>query len=199
MIPAATGNEQIVVNGMSPSNRGTRWSNSGMVVEVRQEDIAQENPEFTGPLGMMHYQEYLERTCWLQGNMKQTAPAQRMMDFMNGKLSASLPSSSYAPGLISSPLHFWLPNVIGSRLQKGFRKFGAMSKGFATNDALLIAVETRTSSPVRITRESETLEHVQVRGLFPCGEGAGYAGGIRSAACDGVKTAMKLLSIADHR
>ena len=189
VIPAATGNEQIVVNGMSPSNRGTRWSNSGMVVEVRQEDIAQENPEFTGPLGMMHYQEYLERTCWLQGNMKQTAPAQRMMDFMNGKLSASLPSSSYAPGLISSPLHFWLPNVIGSRLQKGFRKFGAMSKGFATNDALLIAVETRTSSPVRITRESETLEHVQVRGLFPCGEGAGYAGGIVSAAVDGERCA----------
>ncbi len=189
VIPAATDSEQIVVNGMSPSNRGTRWSNSGMVVEIRQEDVEGQSADFAGSLGMMHYQEYLERTCWQQGNMKQTAPAQRMADFVNGKLSGSLPQSSYAPGLIASPLHFWLPQGIGRRLQLGFRKFGAMSRGFLTNEALLIAMETRTSSPVRITRQAATLEHVGLRGLFPCGEGAGYAGGIVSAAVDGERCA----------
>ena len=187
VIPAATGPEQIVVNGMSPANRGTQWSNSGMVVEIRPEDV--ESGMSNDPLAMMHYQEELERTCWQQGNMKQTAPAQRMADFVNGKLSYDLPRSSYAPGLVSSPLHFWLPKPISSRLQQGFRTFGMQAHGFLTNEAVMIAVETRTSSPVRIVRDNETLQHVQVEGLFPCGEGAGYAGGIVSAGVDGERCA----------
>ena len=187
VIPAATGPEQIVVNGMSPANRGTRWSNSGMVVELRPEDVDGE-----GPLKMMCFQEELERVCWQQGNRKQTAPAQRMADFVNGKLSADLPESSYAPGLIASPLHFWMPEMIASRLRQGFRKFGAMSHGFLTNNATVIAVETRTSSPVRILRDKDTLEHVNVKGLFPCGEGAGYAGGIVSAGVDGERCAEQV-------
>ena len=184
VIPAATGPEQIVVNGMSPANRGTAWSNSGMVVEMHPEDVPGESP-----LRLMEYQEQLERTCWQQGNMKQTAPAQRMVDFVNSKVSYDLPRSSYAPGLISSPLHFWLPKEISHRLQQGFRKFGSMSHGFLTNEACLIATETRTSSPVRILRDRETLQHVRIQGLFPCGEGAGYAGGIVSAGVDGERCA----------
>ncbi len=186
VIPAATGPEQIVVNGMSPANRGTQWSNSGMVVEVRPEDITSEK---ASPLAMMHFQEQLERMCWQQGNMKQTAPAQRMADFVNGRLSSDLPKSSYAPGLIASPLHFWLPKSISARLQQGFKTFGRQAHGFLTNEAVMIAVETRTSSPVRIVRDAETLQHVQVEGLFPCGEGAGYAGGIVSAGVDGERCA----------
>jgi uncharacterized FAD-dependent dehydrogenase len=187
VIPAATAPEQIVVNGMSPANRGTRWSNSGMVVELRPEDVDGE-----GPLKMMRFQEELERVCWQQGNRKQTAPAQRMADFVNGKLSADLPESSYAPGLIASPLHFWMPEMIATRLRQGFRNFGAMSHGFLTNNATVIAVETRTSSPVRILRDKDTLEHVNVKGLFPCGEGAGYAGGIVSAGVDGERCAEQV-------
>lgn len=187
VIPAATGPEQIVVNGMSPANRGTRWSNSGMVVELRPEDVDGE-----GPLKMMRFQEELERVCWQQGNRKQTAPAQRMADFVNGKLSADLPESSYAPGLIASPLHFWMPEMIATRLRQGFRKFGAMSHGFLTNNATVIAVETRTSSPVRILRDKDSLEHINIKGLFPCGEGAGYAGGIVSAGVDGERCAEQV-------
>jgi len=186
IIPAATGPQQIVVNGMSPSNRGTKWSNSGMVVEMRPEDV-----DGDGPLKMMYYQEELERICWQQGNMRQTAPAQRMADFVNGRLSYDLPRSSYAPGLLSSPLHFWLPSSVGKRLQEGFKRFGRMSHGFLTNEAVMIAVETRTSSPVRILRDVSTLQHVRLKGLFPCGEGAGYAGGIVSAGVDGERCAEK--------
>lgn len=196
VIPAATGPEQIVVNGMSPASRGTQWSNSGMVVEVRPEDLGHVkmikcNNEKTenDPLAMMYFQEELEKACWQQGNMKQTAPAQRMADFVNGKLSYDLPRSSYAPGLVSSPLHFWLPKPISSRLQQGFKTFGKQAHGFLTNEAVMIAMETRTSSPVRIVRDNETLMHVQVEGLFPCGEGAGYAGGIVSAGVDGERCA----------
>lgn len=184
VIPAATDKQQIVVNGMSPSSRGGRWSNSGMVVETRPEDIAGDDP-----LRLMAWQEQIERDCWQQGNMKQTAPSQRMADFVNGRLSYDLPKSSYAPGLISSPLHFWLPKSVSSRLQQGFRKFGQMSHGFLTNEAVMIAVETRTSAPVRISRSPETLMHVRLQGLFPCGEGAGYAGGIVSAGIDGERCA----------
>ena len=200
VIPAATGPEQIVVNGMSPASRGTQWSNSGMVVEVRPEDLAPlSSPEgdtieapsgaVGGALRMMAFQMELERMCWQQGNMKQTAPAQRMADFVNGRLSYDLPRSSYAPGLVSSPLHFWLPKPIASRLQQGFKTFGKQAHGFLTNEAVMIAVETRTSSPVRILRDNETLMHVQIEGLFPCGEGAGYAGGIVSAGVDGERCA----------
>lgn len=193
VIPAATGPEQIVVNGMSPSNRGTAWSNSGMVVEMHPEDISlvqsMKNIELSSKLCMMEFQKRLEKSCWQQGNMKQTAPAQRMADFVNNRLSYDLPKSSYAPGLISSPLHFWLPEFISHRLQEGFKAFGKRSHGFLTNEALLIAVETRTSSPVRILRDVELLQHIRIEGLFPCGEGAGYAGGIVSAGVDGERCA----------
>ena len=184
VIPAATGPEQVVVNGMSPASRGTQWSNSGMVVELRPEDV-----EGDDVLRVLRYQEELERMCWQQANMKQTAPAQRMADFVNGKLSYDLPRSSYAPGLVSSPLHFWLPKPISSRLQQGFKVFGRQAHGFLTNEAVMIAIETRTSSPVRIVRDNDTLQHVRLQGLFPCGEGAGYAGGIVSAGVDGERCA----------
>lgn len=199
VIPAATGPQQIVVNGMSPSNRGTAWSNSGMVVEVRPEDM--DDPSLTGENGsdevatqndalrLMRFQERMERDCWQQGNMRQTAPAQRMAGFVNNRLSYDLPKSSYAPGLISSPLHFWLPAFISRRLQEGFKAFGRRSHGFLTDEAVLIAIETRTSSPVRIVRDAGLLQHLRVAGLFPCGEGAGYAGGIVSAGIDGERCA----------
>ena len=213
VIPAATDREQIVVNGMSPASRGTQWSNSGMVVEVRPEDLftvdglqftdeysaakegladkstVNSKPSTVNPLIVMQFQEELEKMCWQQGNMKQTAPAQRMADFVNNKLSYDLPKSSYAPGLISSPLHFWLPKMISKRLQEGFKTFGRQAHGFLTNEATLIAVETRTSSPVRILRDRESLQHIRIHGLFPCGEGAGYAGGIVSAGVDGERCA----------
>lgn len=212
VVPAASGPQQIVVNGMSPSNRGSKWSNSGMVVEIRPEDLA-DNSLFTEelkakseelkaadrkngqwdtghcPLTMMYFQEALEASCWQQGNMRQTAPSQRMTDFTRRKLSYDLPDSSYSPGLVSSPLHFWMPAFITDRLSKGFQQFGKSSHGFLTNEAVMIGVETRTSAPVRILRDSETLQHVTVNGLFPCGEGAGYAGGIVSAGIDGERCA----------
>ncbi len=195
VVPAATGPEQVVVNGMSPSHRNGRWSNSGMVVEVRPEDVGigqldnlqLDNGE--GALKMMAFQEELERLAWQQGGRRQTAPAQRMADFVNGRLSYDLPESSYAPGLVSSPLHFWMPKFITDRLQEGFRAFGRKSHGFLTNEATVIGVETRTSAPVRIVRNNETLQHVRLEGLYPCGEGAGYAGGIVSAAIDGERCA----------
>lgn len=209
VIPAATGPEQLVVNGMSPSNRGTAWSNSGMVVETHPEDVAQfvkehqaiiEQTEMKAQensslfnlhssLQMMYFQQIVEKQCWQQGNMKQTAPAQRMADFVNNRLSYDLPKSSYAPGIISSPLHFWMPSFVSKRLQEGFKTFGKNAHGFLTNEATLIAMETRTSSPVRIIRDRETLQHVRIQGLFPCGEGAGYAGGIVSAGVDGERCA----------
>ena len=214
VIPAATGPEQLVVNGMSPSNRGTAWSNSGMVVETHPEDVVKYVAEhgipgqagssesvsaesgavsldalLQDPLSMMYFQQILEKHCWQQGNMKQTAPSQRMADFVNNRLSYDLPKSSYAPGLISSPLHFWMPDFVSKRLQEGFKTFGKNAHGFLTNEAILIATETRTSSPVRIVRDRETLQHVRLQGLFPCGEGAGYAGGIVSAGVDGERCA----------
>ncbi|MBO4500175.1 MAG: FAD-binding protein [Bacteroidaceae bacterium] len=189
VVPAASGPQQIVVNGMSPSGRNSLWSNSGMVVETRISDIAANDSDLKDPLVMMHYQEKLEHDCWQAGNMRQTAPAQRMTDFVNGKLSFDLPESSYSPGLVSSPLHFWLPGTVTSRLRQAFMQFGKNSHGFLSSQAVLIAVETRTSSPVRILRDTETLQHVTLKGLFPCGEGAGYAGGIVSSAIDGERCA----------
>lgn len=211
VVPAASGPHQIVVNGMSPSNRGSRWSNSGMVVEIRPEDLTDTSlftselrqqwdnwhPAGASPLDAEHpsvldmlcFQEALEAACWQQGQMRQTAPAQRMEDFTRRKLSYDLPDSSYSPGLLSSPLHFWMPPFLTERLSQGFRQFGRSSHGFLTNEAVMIGVETRTSSPVRIVRDHETLQHVRIRGLFPCGEGAGYAGGIVSAGIDGERCA----------
>ena len=197
VIPAATDKEQIVVNGMSPANRGTAWSNSGMVVEIRPEDIGTlsnspsmgRTQDSSEALSVLFFQEELEKQCWLQGNQKQTAPAQRMADFVNGRLSANLNPSSYAPGLLASPLHFWMPDFVSSRLREAFKIWGKQKHGFLTNEATVIGVETRTSSPVRIIRNTETLQHIRIAGLFPCGEGAGYAGGIVSAGIDGERCA----------
>lgn len=193
VVPAASGPEQVVVNGMSPSGRNGKWSNSGMVVETHPEDIpaimGTEAPAADDPLIMMHYQEHLERLTWLQGGRTQVAPAQRMADFVNRRLSSDLPRSSYSAGLIASPLHFWMPEFITSRLKEGFLAFGKRCHGFLTNEAIMIATETRTSAPVRILRNNDTLHHVRIESLFPCGEGAGYAGGIVSAAIDGERCA----------
>ena len=209
VVPAASGPHQVVVNGMSPSLRNSAWSNSGMVVETRLEDLdgelapfmteamadgtfAETHADFadpSNPLRMMYFQEALEKACWQQGNRSQRAPAQRMADFVNRRLSYDLPASSYSPGLVSSPLHFWMPKFITSRLIEGFNAFGRKSRGFLTNEAILIAAETRTSAPVRILRDAQTLCHVRFKGLYPCGEGAGYAGGIVSAAIDGERCA----------
>lgn len=207
VVPAASGPNQVVVNGMSPSNRGSRWSNSGMVVEIRPEDIAAlagqeelrteqgERVDPASPLALMAFQRRLEEVCWQNGGRRQVAPAQRMVDFVNRKNSFDLPVSSYTPGLLASPLHFWMPEFVAGRLKEGFRYFGKVSKGFLTNEATLIGVETRTSSPVRILRDRESLQHVTVKGLFPCGEGAGYAGGIVSAAIDGERCAESVASL----
>ena len=175
---------------MSPSNRGSRWANSGMVVEIRPEDLP--GHDVDGVLAGIKFQEELEYQCFVNGNCRQTAPAQRMTDFVNRKVSADLPSTSYAPGILSSPLHFWMPSFIADRLRQGFLHFGQISHGFLTREALMIGVETRTSSPVRIPRDSELLHHVRLNGLYPCGEGAGYAGGIVSAAIDGERCAEAL-------
>ena len=203
VIPSASAAGELLVNGMSPSHRGGAWSNSGMVVQVNPEDVLLPEMQIDcegieamsadSPLRVMNFQQRLEHLCWIMGNRKQTAPAQRMTDFVRGKLSYDLPRSSYAPGLISSPMHFWLPKFISSRLQRGFEQFGRMSRGFLTSEAVMIGVETRTSSPVRILRDNETLQHVTLHGLFPCGEGAGYAGGIVSAAVDGERCALSVV------
>ena len=205
VVPAASGPNQLVVNGMSNSLRNSPWSNAGMVVELHVEDLQDrslmELPPVPGiiphtshlsPLAMMEFQERLEYTAWMQGNRKQTAPAQRMAHFVNGKGSYDLPKSSYTPGLISTPMHFWMPTFVTQRLQQGFKNFGKACHGFLTNEAVMIGVETRTSAPVRILRDRETLQHVRVQGLFPCGEGAGYAGGIVSAGVDGERCAEML-------
>lgn len=206
VVPAASGPCQLVVNGMSSSRRNSPWSNSGMVVELHVEDLNDRSllelppvpdgamgkgQQLAGkcPLAMMEFQERLEYTAWMQGNRQQTAPAQRMAHFVNGKGSFDLPKSSYTPGLISTPMHFWLPDFVSKRLQQGFRNFGKSCHGFLTNEAVMIGVETRTSAPVRILRDRETLQHVRLKGLFPCGEGAGYAGGIVSAGVDGERCA----------
>lgn len=164
-----------------------------MVVQVEPEDAVQmlKWKDSDQTLAVLAFQEHLEHLAWLQGGRRQTAPAQRMADFVNGRLSADLPDASYAPGLVASPLHFWMPKPIVHRLQEGFKVFGKRSHGFLTNEATMIAVETRTSSPIRILRDRETFQHVRLRGLFPCGEGAGYAGGIVSAGMDGEMCAQQ--------
>ena len=206
VVPAASGPEQVVVNGMSPSNRGSKWSNSGMVVEIRPEDTEVDQwlvangkaDKVESVLKLMHFQEELERQSWLQGGMKQTAPAQRMVDFTNRKLGVDLPKSSYSPGLLASPLHFWLPDFISKRLAQGFLQFGKSCHGFLTNEAVMMGVETRTSSPIRIVRDKETMQHITIAGLFPCGEGAGYAGGIVSAGMDGERCAEAVAAFLNN-
>jgi uncharacterized FAD-dependent dehydrogenase len=187
VVPVGTEAGQVAVNGMSPSGRNSRWSNAGIVVEIHPEDFPA-YAEF-GELSLLHLQEQLEQQSWLQGGRKQTAPAQRMVDFTRKKLGNTLPESSYTPGLVASPLHFWLPESISNRLSESFIRFGKVSHGFLTNEATVIGVETRTSSAVRIPRDKKTMQHVKISGLFPCGEGAGYAGGIVSAAIEGERCA----------
>ena len=193
VVPAASAPEEVVVNGMSPSSRGSRWANAGMVVEIHPDDLRKmelPTPDFqlsffNFQLSMMYFQEQLERMSWRNGGMKQTAPAQRMADFVRKNNSSDLPETSYMPGIVASPIHSWMPEFVTSRLCDGLRHFDKISHGFLTNEACLIGVETRTSSPLRILRNRETMQHIQLRGLYPCGEGAGYAGGIVSAAIDG--------------
>jgi uncharacterized FAD-dependent dehydrogenase len=187
IVPAATANGEVVVNGMSPSKRNNKFANSGIVVEINTErDLS--NYEKFGPLKGLEYQKDLEKLAFLAGGRTQTAPAQRLTDFVEGKLSTNLNDCSYQPGLKSAPLHSLLPKNIGSRLRKGFDAFGKKMHGYYTNEANIVGVESRTSSPVTIPREDD-LEHPQIKGLFPCGEGGGYAGGIVSAAMDGERCA----------
>ncbi len=190
IVPAVTGAEEIVVNGMSPSGRNSKFANSGMVVEIRKEDFP--DREKYGVLAGLKFQESAEKLAYQNGGRGLAAPAQRLHDFVNGKVSAYLPETSYYPGIISSPLHFWLPEHIGSRLREGFKVFGKKMRGFLTNEAVILGVESRTSSPVRIPRDKETLQHPQIKNFYPCGEGAGYAGGIISAAVDGERCADKI-------
>lgn len=187
IVPSATAQEEIVVNGMSPSLRNSPFANSGIVVEIRTGEL-QAYSRYEEMAGLF-YQQELEREAWINGGRTQRAPAQRLADFVEGKFSSSLPESSYAPGVTSSPLHEWLPPAIGDRLRSGFRLFGSAMKGYLTNEAVVLGVESRTSSPVRIPRDPETMEHVQISGLYPCGEGSGYAGGIVSSAVDGMRAA----------
>ncbi len=187
IVPAATAPNQIVINGMSPSLRNSKFANSGMVVEITKADLT-EYAQF-GVLAGMKYQENFERLAFVNGGNGLVAPAQRLVDFVKGRISSSLPETSYHPGIISSPLHHWMPENIAARLQKAFKLFNNKMNGYLTNEAVVIGVESRTSSPVRIPRNKDTFEHIAVKGLFPCGEGAGYAGGIVSAAIDGERIA----------
>lgn len=187
IVPAATAPGEVVVNGMSPSKRNNQFANSGIVVEINVDmDVPQY--EHFGPLKGLEYQKALERLAFTSGGRRQTAPAQRMTDFVEGKLSSDLNSCSYQPGLKSAPLHSLLPKLISSRLRSGFKLFGEKMKGYYTSEANIVGVESRTSSPVNIPR-NENLEHPEIQGLFPCGEGGGYAGGIVSAAMDGERCA----------
>lgn len=193
IVPAASDADQLVVNGMSPSNRGTKWANSGMVVEINPEDLPEEF-KIHEELCMMKYQEYVERICYEAAGNSQKAGAQRMLDFVEGRPSKDLPNTSYAPGIQTSRLDKWMPLYISNHLRKGFKVFGRSARGFLTNDAIVIGMETRTSAPVRIPRDNAELNHINIKGLYPCGEGAGYAGGIVSAAIDGERCAEALFS-----
>ncbi len=183
IVPASTAPGETVVNGMSPSRRNSPFANAGLVVEIRPEDFGSYAAH--GPLAGLRFQQDLEREAFRRAGGGQTAPAQRATDFVSGRDSRDLPETSYLPGLYASPLHAWLPPAVGTRLKEGLRAFDGKMRGFLTAEAVLVGVESRTSSPVRIPRDRETLQHVQIQGLYPCGEGAGYAGGILSSAIDG--------------
>jgi len=190
IVPSATSQEEVVVNGMSPSDRNTPFANSGIVVEIRPKDIVRSSGECV--IAGIDFQEAVEHKAWMEGGKTQKAPSQRLTDFVNGKFSASLPKTSYFPGITSSPINEWLPEVIGNRLREGIRQFDKIMKGYLTQEAVVLAVESRTSSPVRILRDPDTMENVSVKGLYPCGEGSGYTGGIVSSAVDGMRTAEVL-------
>ena len=187
IVPSATAQEEVVVNGMSPSSRNSPYANSGIVVEITPEDLIKysKHAEMAG----IAFQKELEREAWKNGGHTQRAPAQRLADFVSGETSGSLPKASYFPGVTSSPLHSWLPKAIGRRLRDGFRFFGQTMKGYLTNEAIVLGVESRTSSPLRIPRDPEKLHHIRIKGLYPCGEGSGYTGGIISSAVDGMRAA----------
>jgi uncharacterized protein len=187
IVPSATSQEEIVVNGMSPSRRNSPYANSGIVVEIKPQDLK----EFSrfGELAGLEFQKEFERIAWEQGGRTQEAPAQRLPDFINGLNSGTLPQVSYFPGVTSSPMHEWITPLIGKRLKEGFRLFGSMMRGFLTEEAVILGVESRTSSPVRIPRDKITMAHIRISGLYPCGEGSGYSGGIVSSAVDGMKAA----------
>lgn len=187
IVPSATSQEEVVVNGMSPSGRNSPYANSGIVVEIRPEDLGKFN-QF-GNMAGIEFQKELERDAWKNGGHTQKAPAQRLADFVSGENSSSLPKVSYFPGVTASPLHNWLPKSIGRRLRDGFRQFGQLMHGYLTNDAVVLGVESRTSSPVRIPRDLENMHHIRIEGLYPAGEGSGYAGGIVSSAVDGMRAA----------
>ena len=193
IVPAATANGEIVVNGMSPSKRNNLFANSGIVVEINVEEDLKKYEKY-GVLKGLEFQKDLERLAFTSGGRTQTAPAQRLTDFVEGKLSNDLNPTSYQPGIKSAPLHSLLPKLIGGRLRKGFKAFGEKMNGFYTSEANIIGVESRTSSPVNIPRK-ENLEHVEIKGLFPCGEGGGYAGGIISAAMDGERCAEAVVKL----
>ena len=187
IVPSATAQEEVVVNGMSHSGRNSPYANSGIVVEIKPEDLAKYSS--SGEMAGIEFQKELEREAWKNGGHTQRAPAQRLADFVAGETSSSLPKVSYSPGVTSSPLHNWLPKAIGRRLRDGFRMFGQVMNGYLTNEAVVLGVESRTSSPVRIPRDPEKLHHIKISGLYPCGEGSGYAGGIVSSAVDGMRAA----------
>ena len=192
IVPSATSQEEVVVNGMSPSGRNSPYANSGIVVEIRPEDLAKYSRY--GVMAGIEFQKELEREAWKNGGHSQRAPAQRLSDFTAGETSSSLPKVSYFPGVTSSPLHNWLPKTIGRRLRDGFRLFGQVMNGYLTNEAVILGVESRTSSPLRIPRDPATMEHIRISGLYPCGEGSGYTGGIVSSAVDGMRSAEKISS-----
>ncbi len=193
IVPSATSQEEVVVNGMSPSGRNSPYANSGIVVQIKPEDFAKYSS--SGVMAGIEFQKELEREAWKNGGHTQRAPAQRLTDFVNGDISANLPKVSYFPGVTSSPLHSWLPKSIGRRLRDGFRQFGVVMRGFMTNEAVVLGVESRTSSPVRIPRDPVKMNHIRVSGLYPCGEGSGYAGGIVSSAVDGMNAAEAIAEL----
>ncbi len=206
--PAATSHGELVVNGWSPSKRNNPFANSGIVVQVEKSDLQdhkrfknfeeicnQPNKVLTTALGMMYFQQYVERKAFLAGGGKFIAPAQRLVDFTNNKISATLPDCSYLPGLSSNSLKEVLPQFIHTSLQEAFKEFGKKMRGYFTNEAVVVATESRTSSPVRIPRDPDTLQHPQIKKLYPCSEGAGYAGGIVSAAMDGERVASQIAAV----
>ena len=190
IVPALTQAGEAVVNGMSPSGRNSVYANSGIVTEIRTEDYAHLTAEY-GVLAGLQFQEEFEQAAFAHGGGQQVVPGQRLADFVGGQLSKSLPKTSYHPGCEVSDMYGWMPRFIGDALRGGFASFGQKMRGFVTNEAMILGVESRTSSPVRIPRDPETLQHPQIRGLYPCAEGAGYAGGIVSAAIDGERCAER--------
>jgi len=194
IVPAATAPGELVVNGMSPSDRGGLFANSGLVVEIRPDDLMAKN-KIQDVFAGLRFQQEIEQLCYKMAGNTQFAPAQRLSDFVNGRKSLNLPATSYLPGIIESPVHEWLPPLVASGLREGLKSIGRKTKGYLTNEAIVLGVESRTSSPVRIPRDSETLEHVQIKRLFPCGEGSGYAGGIMSSAVDGERVAQMIATL----